>query len=138
MSAGAVVITGGVLAALILLCIITVLCYCRLQYYCCRRGDVDVGAAASDSDARLCSNGDVGCEDAAAETLPALTYDPVLTPTYCPACFMHYPHDEVCYCNKLLALPAPGELRQGLTALGTAAMIHQHCYTNTDAISTDV
>ncbi|XP_040819334.1 protein FAM163B [Ochotona curzoniae] len=39
MTAGTVVITGGVLATVILLCIIAVLCYCRLQYYCCKRDE---------------------------------------------------------------------------------------------------
>ncbi|XP_058929298.1 protein FAM163B [Kogia breviceps] len=39
MTAGTVVITGGILATVILLCIIAVLCYCRLQYYCCRKED---------------------------------------------------------------------------------------------------
>ncbi|CAK6433481.1 unnamed protein product [Pipistrellus nathusii] len=38
MTAGTVVITGGILATVILLCIIAVLCYCRLQYYCCKKG----------------------------------------------------------------------------------------------------
>ncbi|XP_032174653.1 protein FAM163A [Mustela erminea] len=44
MTAGTVVITGGILATVILLCIIAVLCYCRLQYYCCKKsraGDAD-------------------------------------------------------------------------------------------------
>ncbi|XP_002715054.1 protein FAM163A [Oryctolagus cuniculus] len=44
MTAGTVVITGGVLATVILLCIIAVLCYCRLQYYCCKQ------SAAEDAD----------------------------------------------------------------------------------------
>lgn len=35
MTAGTVVITGGILATVILLCIIAVLCYCRLQVYLC-------------------------------------------------------------------------------------------------------
>ncbi|NWR76601.1 F163A protein, partial [Centropus unirufus] len=39
MTAGTVVITGGILATVILLCIIAVLCYCRLQYYCCKKDD---------------------------------------------------------------------------------------------------
>ncbi|XP_075761837.1 protein FAM163B [Pelodiscus sinensis] len=39
MTAGTVVITGGILATVILLCIIAVLCYCRLQYYCCKKED---------------------------------------------------------------------------------------------------
>ncbi|XP_010875535.1 protein FAM163B [Esox lucius] len=37
MSAGTVVICGGILATVILLTIVAVLCYCRLQYYCCKR-----------------------------------------------------------------------------------------------------
>ncbi|KAM4860314.1 protein FAM163A [Thomomys bottae] len=41
MTAGTVVITGGILATVILLCIIAVLCYCRLQYYCCRKSTVE-------------------------------------------------------------------------------------------------
>ncbi|XP_037653331.1 protein FAM163B [Choloepus didactylus] len=39
MTAGSVVITGGILATVILLCIIAVLCYCRLQYYCCKKDE---------------------------------------------------------------------------------------------------
>lgn len=39
MTAGTVVITGGILATVILLCIIAVLCYCRLQV---SAGDVPV------------------------------------------------------------------------------------------------
>lgn len=35
MTAGTVVITGGILATVILLCIIAVLCYCRLQVCLC-------------------------------------------------------------------------------------------------------
>ncbi|XP_038614046.1 protein FAM163A [Tachyglossus aculeatus] len=41
MTAGTVVITGGILATVILLCIIAVLCYCRLQYYCCKKDASD-------------------------------------------------------------------------------------------------
>uniref|UniRef100_A0A5F9D213 Family with sequence similarity 163 member B n=1 Tax=Oryctolagus cuniculus TaxID=9986 RepID=A0A5F9D213_RABIT len=36
MTAGTVVITG-IFATVILLCFIAVLCYCRLQYYCCKK-----------------------------------------------------------------------------------------------------
>lgn len=43
MSAGTIVITGGILAGVILLCIIAVLCYCRLQYYCCKKPEPEVG-----------------------------------------------------------------------------------------------
>ncbi|XP_029474760.1 protein FAM163A [Rhinatrema bivittatum] len=41
MTAGTVVITGGILATVILLSIIAVLCYCRLQYYCCKKDETD-------------------------------------------------------------------------------------------------
>ncbi|MEE6495803.1 hypothetical protein FKM82_002150 [Ascaphus truei] len=41
MTAGTVVITGGILATVILLCIIGVLCYCRLQYYCCKKDELN-------------------------------------------------------------------------------------------------
>ncbi|XP_077942511.1 protein FAM163B [Gasterosteus aculeatus] len=43
MSAGTVVIAGGVLATVILLTIVAVLCLCRLQYYCCKRGESEKG-----------------------------------------------------------------------------------------------
>ncbi|XP_068457123.1 protein FAM163A-like [Clinocottus analis] len=47
MSAGTIVISGGILAGVILLCIVAVLCYCRLQYYCCKKSgsEVEVGSA---------------------------------------------------------------------------------------------
>ncbi|XP_068594879.1 protein FAM163B [Brachionichthys hirsutus] len=43
MSAGTVVIAGGILAAVILLTIVAVLCLCRLQYYCCKREESEKG-----------------------------------------------------------------------------------------------
>ncbi|XP_034548669.1 protein FAM163B-like [Notolabrus celidotus] len=43
MSAGTVVIAGGILATVILLTIIAVLCLCRLQYYCCKREESEKG-----------------------------------------------------------------------------------------------
>ncbi|XP_008397512.1 protein FAM163A-like [Poecilia reticulata] len=48
MSAGTIVISGGILAGVILLCIVAVLCYCRLQYYCCKKNEseADVGSVA--------------------------------------------------------------------------------------------
>lgn len=42
MTAGTVVITGGILATVILLCIIAVLCYCRLQVLLPRGGEGDL------------------------------------------------------------------------------------------------
>ncbi|XP_008417739.1 protein FAM163B [Poecilia reticulata] len=43
MSAGTVVIAGGILAAVILLTIVAVLCLCRLQYYCCKPEESEKG-----------------------------------------------------------------------------------------------
>ncbi|KAM9207493.1 protein FAM163B [Dugong dugon] len=48
MTAGTVVITGGILATVILLCIIAVLCYCRLQYYCCKEEESAEGEEEPD------------------------------------------------------------------------------------------
>ncbi|KTG02279.1 hypothetical protein cypCar_00016314 [Cyprinus carpio] len=48
MTAGTVVITGGILATIILLTIVTVLCYCRLQYYCCKRDESEEGEEEAD------------------------------------------------------------------------------------------
>jgi hypothetical protein len=51
MTAGTVVITGGILATVILLCIIAVLCYCRLQVLPRAGGDRPrVGAPAEGRD----------------------------------------------------------------------------------------
>ncbi|CAL1575788.1 unnamed protein product [Knipowitschia caucasica] len=50
MSAGTIVITGGILAGVILLCIIAVLCYCRLQYYCCKKAEAEVGLSSLGAD----------------------------------------------------------------------------------------
>ncbi|XP_061650520.1 protein FAM163A-like [Phyllopteryx taeniolatus] len=50
MSAGTIVIAGGILAGVILLCIVAVLCYCRLQYYCCKKNDSEAAPSAPLSD----------------------------------------------------------------------------------------
>lgn len=52
MTAGTVVITGGILATVILLCIIAVLCYCRLQV-----SAVAVPHRATKPQQRHCSSG---------------------------------------------------------------------------------
>ncbi|XDV27678.1 hypothetical protein PO909_031177 [Leuciscus waleckii] len=120
MTAGTVVITGGILATVILLCIIAVLCYCRLQYYCCKRNESEGEA------------GSVG--------------DP--EPHYCPTCSPYYLRgaDEMRNGGERLSyMPAHYE-NHGATALGLAAMYgpvlsHRSTpdfYTNTRAISTDV
>ncbi|XP_023609691.1 protein FAM163A [Myotis lucifugus] len=58
MTAGTVVITGGILAAVILLSIIAVLCYCRLQYYCCKKsGEEDAEEEEEEHDLPTPSRG---------------------------------------------------------------------------------
>ncbi|XP_036297866.1 protein FAM163A [Pipistrellus kuhlii] len=58
MTAGTVVITGGILAAVILLSIIAILCYCRLQYYCCKRsGEEDAAEEEEEHDLPTPSRG---------------------------------------------------------------------------------
>ncbi|XP_077417136.1 protein FAM163A-like [Vanacampus margaritifer] len=47
MSAGTIVIAGGILAGVILLCIVAVLCYCRLQYYCCKKNDSEADGGSA-------------------------------------------------------------------------------------------
>ncbi|NWI12378.1 F163B protein, partial [Crypturellus soui] len=48
MTAGTVVITGGILATVILLCIIAVLCYCRLQVRAGPDGDISCASPGRD------------------------------------------------------------------------------------------
>uniref|UniRef100_A0A8C4RDV6 Si:dkey-193b15.8 n=1 Tax=Eptatretus burgeri TaxID=7764 RepID=A0A8C4RDV6_EPTBU len=66
MTAGTVVITGGILATVILLCIIAVLCYCRLQYYCCKRepGKIDEDEAEESVQLHMhCNSHLTSCHD---------------------------------------------------------------------------
>ncbi|XP_023657068.1 protein FAM163B [Paramormyrops kingsleyae] len=53
MTAGTVVITGGILATVILLCIVVVLCYCRLQYYCCKREELESDSESDSEEEEL-------------------------------------------------------------------------------------
>ncbi|XP_053353488.1 protein FAM163A-like [Clarias gariepinus] len=129
MSAGTVVISGGGVAAVILLCIITVLCFCRLQHYCCRV-DVPEPVPAPVLDARSGNRCEVWSVDGVPGTLLPLTFNPSPTYSSCPTCSHFYRHDDVCLD---VAHRAPV---QGLTALGS--MVMMNCYTDTHAISTDV
>ncbi|XP_026791999.2 protein FAM163A [Pangasianodon hypophthalmus] len=134
MSAGTVVISGGIIAAVILLCIITVLCYCRLQRFCCKC-DVSESVAAPVLDARPRIRCDMCSVDGVTGTLLPLTFDPSATHSYCPTCSSYYRIDDVRNGNMWLAV-THREPCEGVTALGTAAMMN--FYTNTHTISTDV
>ncbi|KAK0131781.1 Protein FAM163B [Merluccius polli] len=105
MTAGTVVITGGILATIILLCIIAVLCYCRLQYYCCKKEESESEEEEPDFavTSRLPpvhSNHNIVAAAAASSSSsvpngPALFSTPPLarkltrSQTYCPSC-THY------------------------------------------------
>ncbi|XP_010875660.1 protein FAM163B [Esox lucius] len=103
MTAGTVVITGGILATVILLCIIAVLCYCRLQYYCCKKEESESEEEEPDFavTSRLPpvhSNHNIVAASATASTPngPALFMPPpplarklTRSQTFCPSC-THY------------------------------------------------
>ncbi|XP_035276431.1 protein FAM163A-like [Anguilla rostrata] len=153
MTAGTVVITGGILAAVILLFIIAVLCYCRLQYYCCKHN-------ASEQDS--CSYGDPQAQfacnacsapgvDGAAVTPLCLPPNPAPPHSYCPTCS---PYGNPFY------IRAAGDVRNGgerlaygpahyenralslaMSAVRTpplSARAPPDCYANTRAFSTEV
>ncbi|XP_071390304.1 protein FAM163A-like [Centroberyx affinis] len=95
MSAGTVVITGGILAGVILLCIVAVLCYCRLQYYCCKKNDseVDVGSVVGgDSHSHFACN---ACSALAMDGAPVTPVsldqlDAAPLHNHCPTCSPYY------------------------------------------------
>ncbi|KAM9820704.1 protein FAM163B-like [Neosynchiropus ocellatus] len=103
MTAGTVVITGGILATVILLLIIAVLCYCRLQYYCCKKEESESEEEEPDFavTSRLPpvhSNHNIVAATAAASSIPngpALFSTPPMarkltrSQTFCPSC-THY------------------------------------------------
>ncbi|XP_055073932.1 protein FAM163A [Misgurnus anguillicaudatus] len=87
MSAGTVVITGGILATVILLCIIVILCYCRLQYYCCKKN------GSSSDRAAVCPQPQFACNacstlrmDRSRATPVSLSPEPTPPPSFCPIC----------------------------------------------------
>uniref|UniRef100_UPI00398F0DF7 protein FAM163A n=1 Tax=Pristiophorus japonicus TaxID=55135 RepID=UPI00398F0DF7 len=93
MTAGTVVITGGILATVILLCIIGVLCYCRLQYYCCKKDESD----DEEEDADFPAHPHFACNACSAHVVDGLVAQlgPPLEPgqlaarTSCPGCSPH-------------------------------------------------
>ncbi|TRY81961.1 hypothetical protein DNTS_030974 [Danionella cerebrum] len=150
MTAGTVVITGGILATVILLCIIAVLCYCRLQYYCCKKNgsDVEAGSVGDPQPQFACNACSAPGVDGAAVTPLSLPYEPTPPHSYCPTCSPHYPHgtDEMRNGGERLSYMPTHYENHGATALGLAAMYgpmlsHRSTpefYTNTRAFSTDV
>ncbi|XP_034003503.1 LOW QUALITY PROTEIN: protein FAM163A [Trematomus bernacchii] len=163
MTAGTVVITGGILATVILLCIIAVLCYCRLQYYCCKKNGSDSGSISQQHFA--CNACSVSGLDGSIITplsmsppdLPRAS-DPTKPTggprTYCPTCS---PYDSPFYIrttdemrnggeritympthyeNQALAMPLPTV--RGSLLRETSEADPPDFYTNTRAISTEV
>lgn len=163
MTAGTVVITGGILATVILLCIIAVLCYCRLQYYCCKNNGSDSGSISQQHFAcNACGDSGVGGTMATPLSLSSPDLHPSPNPTklsggrrtYCPTCspydspFYIRTSDEMRnggeritympthYENQALALPLPE--MQGTLVRDSQRGQQPEFYTNTRAISTDV
>ncbi|XP_064792527.1 protein FAM163B-like [Oncorhynchus masou masou] len=102
MSAGTVVICGGILATVILLTIVAVLCYCRLQYYCCKREEPereeeeqpDITTMSSlPTPVHTAGDLDVMTTPPSESNGPAFVYTPPLvrkpvtrSHTFCPSC----------------------------------------------------
>ncbi|XP_055963290.1 protein FAM163A [Sorex fumeus] len=106
MTAGTVVITGGILAAVILLCIIAVLCYCRLQYYCCKKSGVDDAAEEDEEGPRgLACNACSSRADPLGGLAP-LPSEPRASP--CPTCS---PHGSAFYIRTADLVPNGGSER---------------------------
>ncbi|KAI5626519.1 protein FAM163A [Silurus asotus] len=139
MTAGTVVITGGILATVILLCIIVVLCYCRLQYYCCKQN----GSMAPDSPAY--SEAQFSCDVCRPPGLDGTSVSPLsvsseVVPSSCPTCSSFY--------NNSFYLRNRDETRNGAERVAYmlpsthATSLSSHpfpdFYCNTHAISTDV
>ncbi|XP_069793759.1 protein FAM163A-like [Narcine bancroftii] len=93
MTAGTVVITGGILATVILLCIIGVLCYCRLQYYCCKKGESD----DEEEDSDLYAHPHIACNACSEHLMDGLLCQPPMPMEHdqtgagrtCPNCSPH-------------------------------------------------
>lgn len=102
MTAGTVVITGGILAAVILLCIIAVLCYCRLQYYCCKKSGVD---DADEEDEAPAAPRDLACNACSSRADP-LAREPRGSP--CPTCS---PYSSAFYIRTADMVPNGGSER---------------------------
>ncbi|MBN3326359.1 F163A protein, partial [Atractosteus spatula] len=159
MTAGTVVITGGILATVILLCIIAVLCYCRLQYYCCKRDESDADAV-SDGPAQphfacnACSGPGVVGSVLSPPVQPADSSQAGASPctatrNYCPTCspysspFYMRTQDELHNGGERITyMPAHYEnpaLAINLAPLqGVQMSSAEDSFTNTRAISTEV
>ncbi|XP_066504027.1 protein FAM163A [Hoplias malabaricus] len=146
MTAGTVVITGGILATVILLCIIVVLCYCRLQYYCCKKN-------GSDPDSASCSQAQLACDSCSPPRLDGASVAPLSLSarSFCPTCS---PYSSSYY------IRTTDETRNGAERIGYMPGQHEspslsfalpsthstslsshtlpEFYSNTRAISTDV
>ncbi|XP_063056186.1 protein FAM163A [Engraulis encrasicolus] len=161
MTAGTVVITGGILATVILLSIIAVLCYCRLQYYCCKKNESEGDAASVIQSQDTCNEchvapavalGDAGSATNSPLPLP-LSPEPVPSSrAYCPSCSpygspfyvrsteeMRNGGERITYMpthfdNPSLSLPLP-KLRAAPLRRSPSP---PEFYTNRRAVSTDV
>ncbi|KAL2089657.1 hypothetical protein ACEWY4_014345 [Coilia grayii] len=154
MTAGTVVITGGILATVILLCIIAVLCYCRLQYYCCKKNESEGDAASVTQPQNACNecSGAPGGDRNAISPLPLpLSPEPASSRGYCPSCSpygspfyvrsteeMRNGGERITYMpthfeNPSLSLPLPKMHGTPLSSRNAPEF-----YTNRRAISTDV
>ncbi|KAG5285588.1 hypothetical protein AALO_G00005090 [Alosa alosa] len=162
MTAGTVVITGGILATVILLCIIAVLCYCRLQYYCCKRNDseVDAGSTGDPQPQFACNACSAPGVDGSAVTPLALPYEPAVAAAaqlpqhqlppahkFCPTCSPYYMRsmDDLRNGGERMAFmpahyenPAASFSMSSLHSAPLSSRSTPDFYTNTRAISTDV
>lgn len=161
MTAGTVVITGGILATVILLCIITVLCYCRLQYYCCKKNGSDQGSVVQSHFAGTACTAP-GLDGAAITTISpspdlhsASSSIPAASIKYCPTCL---PEDSPFYtrttdelrnsAERMTCMPTHYEkqavaltlpvLHGSLLRTGQQRQPAPDFYTNICAISTEV
>ncbi|TRY82880.1 hypothetical protein DNTS_001524 [Danionella cerebrum] len=128
MTAGTVVITGGILAAFILLCIIIILCYCRLQYYCCKKNGADPDT--------LCPEPHFSCQPCSSPWVNGAVCTPlsVSTQSICPSCS---PYASSFFIHSLEQTRNGGERVTYLAPLSLSPT-HSEPLWNTRAISTDV
>ncbi|XP_051550928.1 protein FAM163A-like [Myxocyprinus asiaticus] len=150
MTAGTVVITGGILATVILLCIIVVLCYCRLQYYCCKKNDSDPDAVCQQPQF-ACNACSTPRADWAMASPLSLSPEPKPSQSFCPTCS---PYSSPFYVRTMDETRNGGEritympthydspsLSLTLPSLHSASLSSRtqpEFYSNTCAISTDV
>ncbi|XP_029816406.1 LOW QUALITY PROTEIN: protein FAM163B [Manacus vitellinus] len=163
MTAGTVVITGGILATVILLCIIAVLCYCRLQYYCCKKDESEEDEEEPDFAVHShipplhCNRNIVLTNGPSLYTSSPFTKKPTRTRSSCPAAplraplraptfFLQEPPEElhnggdrVSYktvSQEDLALPVSVSSLQALNPNRLSAM--REAFSRSRSISTDV